>query len=191
MANSFVDDEHCGPASDAPHVPKLLHLYQHSTNHGDAAIVGNVQALTALRDALTLLIDDAVKRDIRISVVPGDDGEGYSLRIYRCDKPITDRFWVDLPSHYEIVKEGFSRAASWAIESAFNQRWMCEKCNGFGLLAKDGSHVYSLPIPEGEQPKSMGMFMSYDWKKHPDAVKCDAPLCDDGRVPFPPHRPPK
>lgn len=132
MSKSFVDEKHCGPADEAGYTPKILHVYQHSTWHAAAAIVGNREALTALRDTLNGLLSEQ-SEFAEIGVVPGDDGEGYRLKVWRVDKPITDRFWSDLPGTYEVPSvQGFADYDCDFVTHALTKRWMCEACSGWG-----------------------------------------------------------
>lgn len=68
--------------------PKL-HIYGQTYFHEHAFIVGNKEALEALRDA----IDDALEVGSREgeTTVATSDGEGYVLKVYRQEED--DNFW--------------------------------------------------------------------------------------------------
>jgi len=70
---------------------RLLHIYGQEAWHDEAYLVGNRQALKALRDALTMLVDrDEVKAAVDIEVF-ANDGEGYSLSVVLDDSPWEER----------------------------------------------------------------------------------------------------
>lgn len=166
MGNSFVHRDHCGPAEDAKFIPEILHVYQHNSNHRPAALVGNREGLLELRKAIdNALAADGQTASATANVVPADDGEGYSLLVYRVDKPFTDRFWDDLPSTYEIADEP-SGGSFAPIEMALRQQWPCPRCHGFG---KSGEPTIEV---KGH------MFMDYA----PDAPPCEGPCKGTGWV---------
>lgn len=136
MGNSFAHKGYVGPADGAPVTPDILHIYQHSYHHGTSAIIGNKDGLLALRKA----IDEVLSKPEEITstcvdVVPADDGEGYSLIVYKADKPFTDPFWSNLPSTYELSDEMGDMFAP--IEFAKNKSWPCPECFGFGKVGDD------------------------------------------------------
>jgi hypothetical protein len=65
-----------------------LHIYGQSIWHDHAFIVGNTEALTALRDAL----DAALQPGAAVGEVSmfTSDGEGYELKVYREED---GRYW--------------------------------------------------------------------------------------------------
>ena len=71
-----------------------LHLYPQYHEHDHASIVGTREALTALRDALTRVLDGPLSSDF-VRAFP-EDGEGFSLVLLRTEDP---KVWeaLDLP----------------------------------------------------------------------------------------------
>src|SRR5471032_1803266 len=55
----------------------MLHILAHSRREGNAAIVGDLCALHALRDA----IDDAIRSGTGGAFLTQSDGEGYALAV--------------------------------------------------------------------------------------------------------------
>lgn len=165
MGKSLAHKGYVGPADGAPVTPSIIHLYQHGTNHGPQAIVGNVEGLTAIRDAINGLLKVAGDISIKIEAVPGDDGEGYTLGLYKLDKPFTDRVWGDLPDTYTIPERGIGDRI-WAVDCAVQQQWPCPKCHGFGKM---GERTVETPHR---------MFLDYP----PDAPQCDGPCKGTGFV---------
>lgn len=171
MGKSFAHKGFVGPADGAPVKPDIVHLYQHRSNHGPQAIVANVTGLIAIRDAIdSLLASPDPTTGIRIAAVPGDDGEGYSLGLYKIDKPFTDRVWDDLPSTYDIVDDFGDRI--WAIDCAVQQKWPCPVCHGFGKKGVK-TNLFGFGTDRGKRS---------DFIDESEAIPCDGPCGGSGQV---------
>ena len=72
---------------------QLLHVYSQAAEHDEAYLIGNRQALAALRAALDRLLtgmpQDAVSLDAEVN-----DGEGYALVILMDDTPWDGPSWT-------------------------------------------------------------------------------------------------
>ena len=55
-----------------------LHIYGQRFEHHEAYICGNIEALTHLRNALTLVIDNGESNDVQFKQ---NDGEGYDVQV--------------------------------------------------------------------------------------------------------------
>jgi hypothetical protein len=82
-----------------------LHIYAQPYNHSDAWIVGDTEALIALRDALNKLIDPPLfgDKDTLAGVKSFcNDGEGYTTLILKVEDDIV---WDQLTLPYNEVKD--------------------------------------------------------------------------------------
>ena len=115
----------------------LLHIYGQEAWHGDAFIVGDTTALTALRDAIDkALLDKSVYGGVEFTQSFTNDGEGYTTAVVKLDK-----------------SEDFDRmAVPYTAEEAAERRdvgiwpWEIKR-----VLAKDprnASYVKSIDLPE-------------------------------------------
>ncbi len=92
--------------SDRPDTTDL-HLYAQSQWHDEAYIVGNRAALTALRDALTRLLDGAASTETLPAYT--NDGEGYDLLVRLADQRIFDALTVPYTDPIAIAASGDGR----------------------------------------------------------------------------------
>lgn len=81
-----------------------LHIYAQTQWHDEAYIVGNRAGLTALRDALTRLLDEAAST----ATLPAytNDGEGYDLTVRLADQRIFDALTVPYTDPIAIAASG-------------------------------------------------------------------------------------
>lgn len=84
-----------------------LHLYAQSQWHDDAYLVGNRPALTALRDALTRLLDGSASTETLL--VYANDGEGYDLLARLVDQPVFDALTAPYTDSIAIAASGNGR----------------------------------------------------------------------------------
>jgi hypothetical protein len=75
--------------SDQPQMASVLHLHGQRAWHDEATIIGNGQALTALRD---LIISALAGREATGTFFVAD-GEGYSLTVKLRPAPFGDPTW--------------------------------------------------------------------------------------------------
>ena len=57
-----------------------LHIYGQQSEHDDVTIIGDAKALTALKEAIELALQD---KKVRVSHFFTNDGEGYSVNIIK------------------------------------------------------------------------------------------------------------
>lgn len=92
-----------------------LHIYGQNTSHGEAYLVGDIMALTKLRDAINVALRDG---DAATGVF-AEDGEGYTVYVMKRQNlddvqlPYTDGDWegkhpsqLITPQHYRDLHEG-------------------------------------------------------------------------------------
>lgn len=75
--------------------PPLLHIYGQEAHHDDVEIVGNMEALSMLVNAI---VDAIIKNNGETQNVFVSDGEGYSVRVMLHNKKWDD--WHKLPMPY-------------------------------------------------------------------------------------------
>jgi hypothetical protein len=77
--------------SDQPQMASVLHLHGQRAWHDEATIIGNGQALAALRDLIeTALAEGNAKGEFFVA-----DGEGYSLTVKLRPAPFGDPTWEE------------------------------------------------------------------------------------------------
>jgi len=85
-------------------MPDKLHLYAQPQQHDAAWIVGDLTALTALRDAINRVIDGKQASGAKSFT---EDGEGYTAIVLRVEDP---EVWEEMALPYTDV-EGIPHAA--------------------------------------------------------------------------------
>ena len=81
---------------------KVLHLYAQDSEHGEAYIVGNQEALMALRDSIDEVLASGSQG---VEMIPAD-GEGYSLNVVQEDSDWQSSVWqgLEMPYQDEIAR---------------------------------------------------------------------------------------
>jgi len=101
--------EHGGEQHDAELVglgvtmdkPTLLHVYEHYAHHDDVWLVGNVDGLLALRNAIDRVLNTPDKA--ACAEVMAADGEGYAVQVICEDTPWQGERWPHLFLPYTAV----------------------------------------------------------------------------------------
>lgn len=94
---------------------RLLHLYGQPFEHSPALILGNIAALTALRDALNTTLELCQSTKVNAFAA---DGEGYDCWVAVCDERFTGKRkadWNTFPAQYQ--------QEDWADMREWNRRY--------------------------------------------------------------------
>ncbi len=73
---------------------KLLHVYEHYAHHDDVWVVGNVDGLLALRNAIDKVLNSTGK--VANAEVMASDGEGYDVQVVCEESPWQGERWGNL-----------------------------------------------------------------------------------------------
>jgi hypothetical protein len=87
-----------------------LHLYAQAQWHDDAYLVGNRGGLTALRDALTRLLDGSASKETVLAYT--NDGEGYDLTVHLVTPEVFGALTVPYTDPIAIAASGNERHPS-------------------------------------------------------------------------------
>ncbi len=74
--------------------PKLLHVYEHYAHHDEVWMVGNVDGLLALRNAIDMVLNSTTQA--AHAEVMAADGEGYAVHVLCEDSPWQGDRWQHL-----------------------------------------------------------------------------------------------
>lgn len=77
----------------------VLHIYGQEAFHDDVYIVGNKSELIKLRN----IIDKAIVEDYEDDEFYVNDGEGYSIAVYKIDESEVDK--IAVPYNVDYAKE--------------------------------------------------------------------------------------
>ncbi len=81
---------------------KLLHVYSSHAHHDDAFIIGNRDALAALRDAIDSALEGGIaKTDAFIC-----DGEGFSTYVVAVDEQMGNKLSTPYTADYLTQRDG-------------------------------------------------------------------------------------
>lgn len=83
--------------ADEQQKPLWLHIYGQYIWHDDVQIVGNTDAIVALRDALTESLE---KGEAQVNDVFAGDGEGYGVTVRVTDSEEWPRFMTPYAADY-------------------------------------------------------------------------------------------